>query len=439
MKNLFIRITLVIFAFAFLVPNTNFETKKAQASDGKVIDISINDQMMTIVENNRVINKFAVSTGTWDMPTPLGTFYIQNHIYDAYSQPYDLYMPYWMGLGGGYGIHGLPYWKYSWGRVYEGVNHLGWRVSHGCIRVAVVNAEWLYSWAGNGTKVVIHQESGPIVPITPPDYDGVIVDQSSKDITLRPGESTELWVKMKNTGKHWWYDVGNNPIRLGTFTEQDRTSVFESNSWISSNRVTKIDHTSIEYGQETTFKFTITAPQHQMLYTEHFKPLAEGHSWFADPNLDISWNINVYQADYSSEWYSQSDWPIVTEGDTKTLAIKYKNTGTNTWYNNGSNPIRLATNGPIDRSSVFYNPGTWLSSNRATNMDESEVKPGEIATFTFTIKAPTTVGEFDEHFRLVAEGKKWMEDEGVFIKINVVQDPNNINTFSLEDDLTKSS
>lgn len=422
MKKAQLLTLVLVFALALFVPKINFEAEKAKASDGKVIDISINDQMMTVVENNMVIKKFAISTGTWDMPTPIGTFYIQNHILDAYSQPYDLYMPNWMGLGGGYGIHGLPYWKYSWGNVYEGVNHLGIRVSHGCIRLALENAAWLYDWAPNGTKVVIHNESGTVVPITPPDYDGEIIEQSPQDITLRPGESTELWVKMKNTGKNWWYNVGSNPIHLGTAKSFDHISSLANSSWLSPNRPAIIDRTGVGYGQEAIFKFTITAPNEQRTYEEHFKPVAEGHSWFADPDLDIFWNIKVYQPEYSSKWFSQSDWPIVTAGDTKTLQIKYKNMGSKTWYNTGSNPIRLATSNPIDRFSVFYDPTTWLSPNRLTEMDESEVKTGEIATFTFTVKAPKAIGTYDEYFRLVSEGKTWLEDDGVFIRIKTVSD-----------------
>ncbi|HPH78890.1 MAG TPA: hypothetical protein PLH65_02295, partial [bacterium] len=175
-----------------------------------------------------------------------------------------------------------------------------------------------------------------------------------------------------------------------------------------------------EPGQEAMFKFTVTAPTQQMTYEEHFKPLAEGYSWFADPNLDIVWYINVYEPEYSAEWFSQSDWPLITEGDTKTLQIKYKNVGAKTWYNYGDNPVRLGTNDPIDRNSVFYNPSDWIAENRPATMDESEVKPGEIATFTFVIRAPLTVGEYAEHFRPVVEGKTWLEDTGTFIQIKVV-------------------
>lgn len=420
MKKATISTLILMLALTFCAPSF-FETQKAQAGGGKAIDVSINDQMMTIIENYQVINKFPVSTGKWDMPTPIGVHQIYNHIPNAYSTPYDLYMPNWMAItsDGGYGIHGLPYWQYSWGRVYEGENHLGWRVSHGCIRLSLANAEWLYNWAPNGTPVYIHNESGIQAPYNPPEYDAEIIDQSPQHITLKPGESTNVWVKLKNTGKNWWYNVGQYPINLGTDNPKDRKSVFANSSWIGNNRPASLSSSGISNGQETTFSFTITAPLEMKEYEEHFRPVAEHNSWFYD--TDIVWYINVWQPEYSSQWYSQSSYPTVNSGDKITLQLKYKNTGSSTWKNYGPNQIHLATSHPKDRNSTFYTTGSWLSPNRPANLEENEIKPGEIGTFNFEITAPNQTGVYTEYFQLVAEGKQWMEDQGVFLNIYVTQ------------------
>lgn len=409
----------ILLALTFSVPNNFFEIEKAKASSNKVIDISIADQQMTVIENYQIINQFAISTGKWDMPTPVGTHQIYNHILNAYSTPYDLYMPHWMAItpDGSYGIHGLPYWQYSWGRVYEGENHLGWRVSHGCVRLALTNAEWLYNWAPNGTTVIIHNESGIQANYTPPDYAAEIIDQSPQYITLKPGETATLWVKLKNIGKHWWYNVGEHPINIGTDNNRDRASAFNNNSWLGNNRPAKLDNSGVGNGQEATFTFTITAPNEMKEYEEHFRPVAENHSWFTDP--DIVWHINVWQPDYSSQWVSQSNYPTVSTGEKVNLQIKYKNTGLKTWKNYGANPVRLATSHQQDRHSQFYNPNSWLSPNRLAELEESEVAPGETGTFNFEILAPNTTGTYTEYFQLVAEGATWMEDNGVFLNIYV--------------------
>ena len=67
-------------------------------------------------------------------------------------------MPYWMQFTGqGHGLHGLPYWRLRGGGVIkEGENHLGIRVSHGCVRLSWEDAEKVYNWASNGTPIIIH-------------------------------------------------------------------------------------------------------------------------------------------------------------------------------------------------------------------------------------------------------------------------------------------
>lgn len=124
----------------------------------KYIDINISDQKLQYFENGNKLGEYPVSSGKISMPTPLGEFKIKNKAKVAYSKKYALYMPYWMQFtSAGHGLHGLPYWIYKGGKiVYEGENHLGRRVSHGCVRLPIPAAEKVFAWAEVGTTVIIH-------------------------------------------------------------------------------------------------------------------------------------------------------------------------------------------------------------------------------------------------------------------------------------------
>jgi lipoprotein-anchoring transpeptidase ErfK/SrfK len=61
-------------------------------------------------------------------------------------------MPWWMAFKYGYGLHELPEWPSG---KKEGENHLGIRVSHGCIRLGVGPAKWIYDWTPVGTRVEV--------------------------------------------------------------------------------------------------------------------------------------------------------------------------------------------------------------------------------------------------------------------------------------------
>lgn len=121
---------------------------------GKYIDISLSSQLLTIFEGANQMGQYQISTGKASMPTPTGTRSIINKDPRAWSAPYGLWMPWWMGIGGEYGIHELPEWP---GGYKEGENHLGTPVSHGCVRLGVGPAQTVYNWADVGTPVYIHK------------------------------------------------------------------------------------------------------------------------------------------------------------------------------------------------------------------------------------------------------------------------------------------
>ena len=99
------------------------------------------------------MGEFRISSGKSSMQTPKGNFKIDGKALRAWSK-YGLWMPYWMSLKNGYfGIHELPEWPNG---TKEGANHLGHPVSHGCVRLGVGPAKFLYNWAPIGMPVKIY-------------------------------------------------------------------------------------------------------------------------------------------------------------------------------------------------------------------------------------------------------------------------------------------
>lgn len=131
----------------------------AAITEGKYIDVDLGSQYMTLFEDGKSRGSFEVSSGRYDLPTPIGTFNVINKVPLAYSQIYDLYMPFWMAFTYvGHGFHELPFWKYRGGIEYkERESHLGTKVSHGCVRLGVGSAEIAYNFADVGTPIVIHE------------------------------------------------------------------------------------------------------------------------------------------------------------------------------------------------------------------------------------------------------------------------------------------
>jgi lipoprotein-anchoring transpeptidase ErfK/SrfK len=108
----------------------------------------------------RVAASFPVAVGMPSYPTPLGSFHIRTKTRNPWWYPPN--QPWaagaspippgpgnplgtrWMGLGGGVGIHGTP-----------NSGSIGSAASHGCIRMLIPSAEWLFERVRLGTPVWI--------------------------------------------------------------------------------------------------------------------------------------------------------------------------------------------------------------------------------------------------------------------------------------------
>jgi lipoprotein-anchoring transpeptidase ErfK/SrfK len=134
-------------------PVTEIEVEP-KFKEGKYIDISIDYQVMTIFEDGVKVNSFLVSSGIPGLSTPLGTYSVQRKEINHWSSGYGLWMPYSLNFSGPFYIHELPYWP---GGYREGESHLGHKASHGCVRLGMGPAKYVYDWADIGTPIYIHK------------------------------------------------------------------------------------------------------------------------------------------------------------------------------------------------------------------------------------------------------------------------------------------
>ena len=137
------------------VPATPGTTSSAPASR-KSIEIDVSEQHMYVWEGDTLLWSWPASTGIATHPTRRGTFAVQSKIDNAWSSPWQLWMPNWLGIywagGSENGIHALPIQNGR--RLWAGF--LGTPISYGCVVLGVEEASMLYNWAEIGTPVIIH-------------------------------------------------------------------------------------------------------------------------------------------------------------------------------------------------------------------------------------------------------------------------------------------
>jgi len=109
------------------------------------------------------------------------------------------------------------------------------------------------------------------------------------------GSDIDMWVKFKNaSSRQWWYENPADPdsihqIRLGL--TKDALSNFTHNSWISTNRLTKIEG-NVAPGETATLNFKIHISQNLApgAYKLSVGLVAEWIKWMYD---DVHWEVRV--------------------------------------------------------------------------------------------------------------------------------------------------
>jgi lipoprotein-anchoring transpeptidase ErfK/SrfK len=141
---------------------TPVRAKVTVAGIGAVIIVNRAENKLELFDSRRLVRTFPVATGQAIYPTPQGVFKIVEKelnpwwyppVYDAWARGLKPVPPgpgnplgtRWMGLSApGVGIHGT-----------DADTSIGYSLSHGCIRMHVPDAEWLFRRVVVGTPVVI--------------------------------------------------------------------------------------------------------------------------------------------------------------------------------------------------------------------------------------------------------------------------------------------
>ncbi len=136
-----------------------------------------------------------------------------------------------------------------------------------------------------------------------------------------------------------------------------------------------------------------------------------GHDGYASHG-GVSKTIWVYGPTNGGQFIGQSVSTSAMEiGSTRSVSVTFKNSGDKPWSIDGS-PHQL---GNVSASV----PNNWTLTRIGLNTGEVIV-PGGQKTFTFTITAPATPGDYNFQWRMVEDGLEWFGESSPNVVISVV-------------------
>ncbi len=230
-------------------------------------------------------------------------------------------------------------------------------------------------------------------------YETLVVSGGGS-LTMAPGEKKMVQVEFLNRSDFTWKNDGPGYISLYTHAPKYRKSVFDPGTWLSGTQVKRIREASVKKGEKATMSFELRAPTTPGTYTEVFKLASESRAWFETG--EVKYTITVKEKTVETTpapvavvkpkaeiTAMTADRVKLTAGKSVFFTVAVKNTGTTTW-----NSTSLGTVAKV----------------------ETPVKPGEVATLSFRLKAPETNGTHKVAYTLEVDGSAV---EGTVVEIPV--------------------
>lgn len=139
------------------ITSSNINTLNVESLTPYLIYVNLSEQMTYVYKGTmnkwNTVKSFTCSTGIDDEETPTGVFDVRERGDWFFSDKYQQGGKYWVQFYGDYLFHSVPY-NEDQSEVVD--NTLGTPASHGCIRLKVNDAKWIYDNIEAGTKVIIN-------------------------------------------------------------------------------------------------------------------------------------------------------------------------------------------------------------------------------------------------------------------------------------------
>lgn len=137
------------------------ELKELPKDDGYTVEVDLTNCIVTVfARDGSTVLQALCTVGKKETPTPAGEFKMggQRERF-GYFEKYDCYAQYWSQIDGEIFFHSVLYNEPDGNTLIKATyRNLGRATSHGCVRLTVPDAKWIYENVGVGSKVIIHEK-----------------------------------------------------------------------------------------------------------------------------------------------------------------------------------------------------------------------------------------------------------------------------------------
>lgn len=243
------------------------------------ITVDVNNQVTTVYGRDEngdytvVVRQMLCSTGTRKNPSDIGTFTLNGRTARwCYFPEWGSHAQYWTRINSSIAFHSVIYNTVNTMDLsVKSYKNLGKRASHGCIRLTVADAKWIYNNCGAGTVVTIRDDMPadpelraalklpslntknmlPYVtpqPTAEPDYRaGAMTPQPFRTLKVNSSGEDVYWMQRKLTDLGYYSGKCSGTFLAGT---QNAVKAFQKANSLSATGTADVKTLNLLYAEE---------------------------------------------------------------------------------------------------------------------------------------------------------------------------------------------
>lgn len=243
------------------------------------ITVDVNNQVTTVYGRDEngdytvVVRQMLCSTGTRKNPSDIGTFTLNGRTARwCYFTEWGSHAQYWTRINSSIAFHSVIYNTVNTMDLsVKSYKNLGKRASHGCIRLTVADAKWIYNNCGAGTVVTIRDDMPadpelraalklpslntknmlPYVtpqPTAEPDYRaGAMPPQPFRTLKVKSSGEDVYWMQRKLTDLGYYSGKCSGTFLAGT---QNAVKAFQKANGLSATGTADVKTLNLLYAEE---------------------------------------------------------------------------------------------------------------------------------------------------------------------------------------------
>lgn len=216
-------------------------------------------------------------------------------------------------------------------------------------------------------------------------------------IYLNPQDEAEITFQLKNICTETW----NSDTHLVANLDYEGEKIVSLNR-ASDDSIAPMNESSVAPGQTGTFTVTLNSNLAGGFVDFDITPIYNGYK--KTPNY-MSLTVYVEAPDLSHSTTVDLGAERLKTDDDMSVTVEVENEGNVVWKNYGDYPVMLT--------------GDELMASLEVEMNESEVEPGETATFEFSVEGPEVAGTYHEQLILMFGDHVTSEDDDNYFEILV--------------------